>query len=486
MLAVSRQGWAQEANTQAQPQGQDQGQTPTEDFATPLRGAGVSAGPAPQLGVVSQAPVGGNGTRQDVLVISQGVGEVDNVNLTPDGKSQTLSMTGLDFGFQRGGENFNAKGLGDLQYLEYLQGADPGHLFGNVNGEADASMFDHRLRFTVQDNYGDQQLNALNPVMPGNLEHVNVFNAGPDLTLMPFTDLVLKLGGNYERDSYQISPFDGYKITETFSVTHLLSPVSNIGVDAELEQRRFDNTIVNVDYDRSQFYLKYQLAGARTQVQLAAGEGQVNDGPDWTHTGVGELSLQHSISSMIKVSLDAGRNLTDATNNFSALQPGAAGGIVIGPVAQSAGSYVTNYASGGVEVLGARTTIGLTARWERDVFAADPFFNASHGDYQLSLARRLTPMVTGRVYVVADRWSYINQQGAGYTNYQEGLEATVTPGRHFSFQFRYLHASQVISLAGQGYKENLIYAGVSWQPFGSPAATPANRGLAPADGALAP
>jgi len=476
LLAGARQGWAQEAAAPTQAPGMNQ--APVPEFGTPMQGAGISAGPVPQLGVVPQAAVGANGIRQDMLAISQGLGEVDNVDLTADGRSQTLSMTGIDFGLQRSGANFNANALGDLQYLAYLQGAYPSHLFGNVNAEADASMFDHRLKFTVQDNYGDAQLNVQNPVTPANLEHVNVVNAGPDLTLMPFNDVVVQVGAHYARDSYEISPFDGEQFTETFSVTRLLSPVSNIGLVADLNQKRFDNTLVNTDYDRSQFFLKYQIIGARTQIQAAAGEGQANDGPGWVHTGVGEIQIRHSLSALINVSLDAGRNLTDATSNFSVLQAGAAGGIVVAPVALTTGSYVANYASGTVQAQGLRTTIGFTARWERDVYAQDQFLNASHGDYQISLQRRLTPMVSGRVFVMADHWNYLNQ-GFGYTTYQEGLEATVRPGRHFSFLFRYLHASEVMSSPGQGYKENLVYVGVSWQPF-------APREVAAPDAAVAP
>jgi hypothetical protein len=396
-----------------------------------------------------------------------GLGETDNVaDVSTDRRSQTMALTGIDFGWIRTGSALNANVLGNFDYLDYLEHAYSSELLGRFDGLTTLSLFSDHLKWNLQDDFGEGQLDPFAPATPTNLEKINVVTTGPDVTLRPLLNTTVQIGARYARTTYETSPLDGYRLIENVLLQQLLTSNSNVGLGADIQQLRFDNTIVNPDYDRSRFYFRYDVTGARTHVTATLGETQSNDGGDWIATPLVELDLSHQLSRQAVLTISGGRELTDVSDTFSDLRGGAAGGIAVAPSAESTGDYLRNYASAGLHLSGSRTTVGLTADWERDTYTVDSVFDVTRSSLELRLDRQLSSVLTAGIFGTLTQSRYVEEQGEIKSRIV-GVGATWQASRTLSVQGRYSHDFQSTSDAGPldfAFSANTIFVSVTYRP----------------------
>jgi hypothetical protein len=398
---------------------------------------------------------------------SLGIGETDNVFDTPsDHRAQTMAIAGIDFGWIRTGSALDANVVGNFNYLDYLQHAYSSQLLGRFDGLTSLSLFSDHLKWLLQDDFGEGQLDPYAPATPTNLEHINSLTTGPELTLRPLSDTVVQLGARYSLSTYETSPLDGYRLTENVLLERLLSSNSNIALGADLEQLRFDNTIVNTDYDVSRFYFRYDITGARTHITATVGETQANDGGEWIATPLVLFSLSHELSAQTSLNLSGGRELTDAGDTFSGLRSGAAGGIPVAAAAQTSGDFLRNFVTAGLQLKGDRTTIGMTANWERDTYTVDNTFDVTNGSVELRLNRQLSNFLSAGVFGALQQSRYFNQDGE-INSRIIGANVTWRASRTLSVDGRYMHNFQGTSGGGFGYSANSFFVTVSYRPLQS-------------------
>ncbi|HEY4339883.1 MAG TPA: outer membrane beta-barrel protein [Steroidobacteraceae bacterium] len=402
--------------------------------------------------------------------VSVGIGETDNIFQTStDERSQTMELTGIDFGWMRTGSALDANVVGNFNYLDYLQGAYASQLLGRFDGLTSLSLFEDHLKWFLQDDFGEGQLDPYAPSTPTNLEHVNYLTTGPEFTLRPISDTVLQAGARYALATYQVSPFNGWRMSENVLLERLLSPNSNVALGAESEQLRFDDTAFNSDYDRSRFYVRYDISGARTHLTAAVGETQTNDGGRTVATPLVQFDLTHNLAPQTVLTFTAGRQFTDAADAFSDLRGGAAGGIVVAPVAETTEDYLDNYVTAGLQLTGRRTTISATAAYERDVYAIDDAFNVTHASLELRADRQLSEILSADVFGAVIQSRYFDQGGHINSNIV-GASVTWQAGRTLAVEARYAHNFQDTSVPGSGFSSNLVFVTVTYRPI--PAASP--------------
>jgi hypothetical protein len=399
------------------------------------------------------------------LGVTVGLGETDNVAQTPTGeRAQTIALTGIDFGWQRTGSALDANVVGNFDYLNYLQGEFGSQLLGRFDGQTSLRLFDDHLQWFLQDDFGEGQLNAYSPATPGNLEQVNYFMTGPEVTLRPGSDTEVQFGARYGVVTYQTDPFDGTRASENVLLERLLSQGSNVALGAEAEELRFDNTIVNSDYDRSRFYVRYNVTGARTQLTAAVGETQNDDGGRWVAAPLVQLDLTHALTAQSALTVSAGREFTDAADAFGDLRTGATGGIIVAPVALTTEDYLRNYVSAGLQASGLRTTVGANAYWERDTYAIDDAFNVTRGSVELLANRQLNTYLSTEMYGALTQSRYFDQDGQ-ITTYTIGAAVAWQVSRMLSVEGRYAHNFQSTSGAGYGFSANTVFLTVTYRPL---------------------
>lgn len=410
--------------------------------------------------------------------VSAGLGETDNVNFSATHpKAQTLSDASLFFDLIKSGSNLDVNAIGNFADTDYLEGAYSNQLLGRFDGIANATLWEHHLTWLVRDDYGDSQVNVLQSMTPVNLQRINVFSTGPELTLEPTATSFVQLQGIYSRNTWQDDPFSGATETGTATVGHQFSPVSSISLVGQVEQERFDDTTVNTDYQIREYYAHYTMKGTRTAVDLQGGVAQANDSGSLKSTPLVRLSLTRNVSPFSTVSVAGGREYRNATGGFASLDSGATGGIPIGSATQTTGNALHTYGNVNWGFRRQRTSIDVTGGWERNVYDVQSKFNFSLTNVALTVTRQLTPRLSANITATADRGQYGNQ---GFTNtYGTGSAGLVyRPGTWFVIYGRFDHRLQRSSGLTQGlsFNENRIFVMVGYYPHSSGTGLPQEMG----------
>jgi hypothetical protein len=433
-----------------------------------LPGAVMPGGALPSEAGTELGPVPTELTRYG---IAAGVGETDNVNLSStDPKSQTIAATDIDFDLRRTGSRLDASALGNFTDLYYAQGAYSNQILGRFDGLADLKLWSDRLKWDIAEHYGEEQTDPFVAITPANLQRVNVFTTGPDLTLHPSDSTFLNLNAHYSRITYQRNPFDGHNLLGSAEFGHQVSPLSSLSLVVQAEELRFDNTIVNTNYDRRQAYARYLIQGARTSIDAQLGATQADDvSSSWRTGPLARLLLTRRISPFSVITLGGGKEFTDAGGSFSSLTSSAGGSIAVAPVAQTTANYSRTYGSAGWEFVRLRTNVRLTGNWERDIYDLQSVFNATRADLGISLGRALTPLLSVNLSGTAGRYDYLNQ---GFVDKfgTVGGGLIYRPGRWVIIYARYDHSFRRTSgapsllVGGTGYDENRAFIMIGYRP----------------------
>lgn len=433
--------------------------------------ASAAAAPGPTATVLSQDAAGITTppTDQTHYGVAVGLGETDNVNLSATNrKSQTLAAADLDFALTRSGSRLDLSALGNFTNIDYLQGAYGNQVFGRFDGLAIAKLWSDRLKWIVRDDYGNAQVDPFAPVTPVNLQRENIFTTGPDLTLRPSDATFVEVEALYGRTTFQTSPFDGNTVSGSVAVGRQLAPLSSLSLVGQVEVLRFDNTVVNTNYDRRELYGRYRVQGSRSQIDAQLGMTQADDVGTWTTTPLVRLSLTRQASPFSTITLSGGREYTDSGGSFSQLSAGAAGGIALGAAAQTTANYLRNYAGAGWTFTRLRTTFALSGTWERDTYDRDAIFNRNLTGLEALVGRHVTATISADITAGVDREQYTEQAFTDkYGTVGGGL--TWRPGRWVEVYARYDHAFRrtagaALLTAPGGYDENRVFVMIGYRP----------------------
>ena len=403
--------------------------------------------------------------------VAAGIGETDNVKLSSTNpKSQTLAAANLDFDLKRTGSRLDASALGVFTDINFLQGAFSNQVLGRFDGIATAKLWSDRLKWVVADDFGEEQTDPFAAITPVNLQRVNIVSTGPDLTLRPSYATFINVGARYSRTTYQTSPFDGHDLLGSAEFGRQLSPLSRMSAVIQAEQLRFDNTLVNTNYDRRAAYARYLLLGARTSIDAQLGATQANDTESWKTSPLVRLLLTRRLSPYSDVTISGGREYSDASRSFGNLEGGPAGGITVAPVSQTTANYQRTYGSAGWRFRRLRTTVGLIGTWERDVHDLQSVFDATREGVALKVERALTPELSANLTGTVDHYRYLNE---GFTDKigTVGAGLSYRAARWVVVYGRYDHAFRRSSgapgtpfLSTAVYDENRVFIMVGYRP----------------------
>lgn len=420
------------------------------------------------------------------LSLIGGLGETDNVGLAATGtQAQTIATVGLQVDVERQGRLEGAL-TGAISYLDYLEHAFPGQVVGRLDGNGSYALIPDNFKWSVQETYGTAQVDALAPQDRNNLESVNVFATGPDFLVRPSTETYLRLGGRYELVNYETSPFNSHRVLGMASIGDDLSVASSVSLNADISQIRFQNESLNPNYDRRKFYLHYEIRGVRTSIAMDAGVAQVDDTGRWNSKLLAQLRITRDLTPFQSVYISGGRQFTDGADTFGGLTSGAAGRLVVAGASGSAGNYLGDSAAAGWTFKENRTSLDVSARWDRIAYTIQPT-PAQIQDYlllglpagldetrrgiEMKLSRTLTPTVSAFITAAYAHESYDTLAFVDHTVFF-GVGATFNPNKRLQYRVRFDHDVRTIDVVpalvvaqgqGLGYTENRIFLTAVYQ-----------------------
>jgi hypothetical protein len=487
---------ATQSQTPTQSQSPTQNQTPAQNplenqspFAYQNPNSPLGQLPTSQYGSENQLPASRN-----YLFATGGLGQTDNVALTPSGQSQTLATVGGVVDVARQGAVFNGFLKGQLDYLYYVEHAYPGQFIGRLDGEGSWAIVQDHIKWVLQEDFGNAQVNALAAPNRNNVESVNVVSTGPDFLMRPTQTMFLQLGARYQLSTWQTSPNNSQRLLATGAIGEELSLASSVSLNADVTSVRFqDPTLVNPDYDRRKFYLHYDLRGVRTSLALAAGVAQVDEnqnGGTWQSVLLAQLLLTRDVSPFQSVFMSAGQQYTDAADSFAALtggaavNSGAAGSTILAPPAGTGGNYLNQYFSGGWNYRRGRSSFGVSGRWDRDTYTIEATpqqiqdyinsgvaapLNVERWSVEARAERVMTPRMSADIhlgYLHEDYWT------VGYVDHTvlAGVGLTYTVNSKLQYRLKYDHNVRTVvtfpvttTAVAPGYTENVIFLTVAYQ-----------------------
>ena len=411
--------------------------------------------------------------------IDVGVGASDNIYEVQSPKtSEIMPTAGLDLAIHRQGTALDADVTGLFEYYDYVHRSYSNDFYGRFDGTAKLTLVPENLVWVLQDSFGQAALNFFEPNNPGNREYVNFVSTGPDLSLHLGERGFIHLGARYANVHYQTSPLDSNRLSETFAVGRELSTNSAVSLNVDAEQIRFHNTtqptvvdgIVfppNANFDRREAYVRYEARGARTTLALDLGATESDETVGWHTKALVEGNLTRHLTPYTSLTLSAGQELTDAAEGFRDLLAGAAGGIVLAPVARTFGSYAARYASGGWHLERDRTTIVVSDRYEDDSYLADAALNAKRNDLELNVGRRLSPAIGVQLLGSVTTSNYYNLNFKS-NDHLAGAALVMQPARRFELRLLYNHLWRTASGAGATtFEENRAFLLLTYWPVGA-------------------
>ncbi len=411
--------------------------------------------------------------------IDAGIGETDNVTLVESNKvSQTMAVADLDFASKEKGSRLDEDITGNFTYLDFLQHAYGSEILGRLNGDVRYALVPESLTWTLQDNWGQTQVNPFGPLVPNNQENVNYLATGPDWHARLGSTAYLDVSARYARADYTVTPINSNRYSGTIQFGHDLSALSSVSINGSVERALYDDTVINTNYDLTSVFGRYELHGARTDLSVNLGVNKVTAGGESNSGFSAQLQLTRKLSQAAKLTITAGRELTDAASGFNTLQNGNLGNIVNvnssvnnAPAPVTSSIYTSNYLLAVWQYERNRTTLGFNGRVEKDVYVNQPQYDGSRDQLGIDIERKLTHALSAQVFANVYQTRYDHDQflanSAGYTDRDGlyGLTLTLREGRGLEIKLRFEHMSRDISSGVEnGYQENRIFLTMGYRP----------------------
>ena len=326
----------------------------------------------------------------------------------------------------------------------------------------------------VQDAFGQSVLDPFTPTTPNNLENVNYFSTGPDLALRLGSTGFFNASARYARTTYATSPFNSNRLQGSLAVGLQLSARSTVSLNGDNERVLFENTTINTDFNRTNAFVRYTQQGARTEITADLGATRITQGNDSNTGALVKLDAIRKLSSAAQLVGSVGRTFTDASTSFNTLQSGAIGVVGAAPAAVTSDTYTSDFASLAWNYKRSRTTIDLSARFEKDDYQLDPTLDVKRGGGELRLDRQVTRIfnaeLLGRYFRTDYADTFVTQIQAS-PRYDDELIATVLSlryGRGLEIKLRLEHDARVTSGFSNSYKDNRAFLTVGYRSNNAP------------------
>jgi len=242
----------------------------------------------------------------------------DNIGRANDMEVEdTVASGGVIIQFTKEQRRLNISLLAGATYLDYIDDTFDEEILKSLDATVDFAIVPDTFSWNFDGTVGQQIIDPLQAVTPGNREDVSFLSSGPELTLSLSNRWSSRIGGRFIDNSYEVRDIDNQRLVGLVAIERVLTENSSLSLAFEQQNVDFDNSNSNTDYDRQNYYLLYAGQFNRTGLDITVGASQLNGvGRDNTEPLFAlNVSRQLGIFSLLTVSL--GSQFTDAGELFS-------------------------------------------------------------------------------------------------------------------------------------------------------------------------
>jgi hypothetical protein len=388
----------------------------------------------------------------------------DNVGRTDTNEqSDTVGIAGLNFAFDVSRPRVDARAAADLRYLKYFESDFDDRVQGGLDGTVAFAFVPQRFVWVAQDNYGQVSRNRQVADNPDNLQDINYFSTGPDITLPFGSRTTVQLQGRWADAYYEAGNQDSVTTTGSLALVRQLSDAAALSLNGSYSEIDFDQDEVFVDYTVEQAFLRLSLTGARTTLTLDGGGSRLerDRGSSKSDSVLARLDFGRQVGARSTLRLVAGTMPSNTQQSFRLDQE--IGGVDVGPDSEvvAGDSFRSDYAY-----------VTFATDWERDSLTVllsgrsqdHEVFETQNRDqyrgtvtYTHDLTRSLSMDVRG---------TYLDEKftetGFGFDQWGAGLGMRWELTERISLRARVDHYVGSSDDGTRDYTENRAYLGISY------------------------
>jgi hypothetical protein len=272
----------------------------------------------------------------------------DNALLVPTNKQEEWTHV-LNAGFSliETGPSLDGKVLAEAAYRDYKNNIFSDDTTLKLNSNILWKISPDRFSWTVEDYLTQTTILSLAPDTPSNREQVNVFVTGPDYKLRLSPAQALKFGARYARNSYETTDLDNTRNSGEISWIYQTSPITSFSLNYAAQTVRYDDNVINVNFDRQDTYFQIEDRLSRNIFVLSAGATSIqrDNLPD-EKGSLGRFSWTRLVSTVSTFSLSVASELSDVGRQALAAGQAASANQQTIPGASNTGDiFRTNSAS---------------------------------------------------------------------------------------------------------------------------------------------
>ena len=217
----------------------------------------------------------GNAAEYDASVRA-GVGASDNIARTPQNEiAETITTAGFDFAVTEQTRRMDLDLRSQFEYLDYSDGTFDSEWVGGLNLFANFTLIDERLRWIVQNNFGQTLSDPFRPVGPDNRENVNFFTTGPTLNLLPASRNLVDIDLRYSRINYEVRPYDNKRLSGALSIGREISQESELSLNLRGQRTEFDDGELTPPIELYEAFVRFETTGNRSTLGFDIGYTEV-------------------------------------------------------------------------------------------------------------------------------------------------------------------------------------------------------------------
>jgi hypothetical protein len=322
--------------------------------------------------------------------VDAGIGTSDNILRAPDNeRDEQLATLGAQLSLRQDTRRLAADVLADLAYVHYQDDTYSSEVLGNLIGSASLAIVPERLSWTVEDNFGQTRRDPLAASTPDNQENANLFATGPDLFMQFGSSAQAGISARYTRTDFEESPFGSDRYSGMLFVGRELSSSNVLSVHAGTERVTPEDQTLSEEYDRNEFFGRYEMRGSRTSFSIDAGASEIERDSFSDGGPLLRFNLRRELTARSILRASLGREHSDAGRSLR-LEQGL-GGLDTEPAAVSSNAepFVQEYAMVDWDASGRRTSVGLSASYSDEAYPQAPQLDRARTQFGARIARDL-------------------------------------------------------------------------------------------------
>ena len=390
---------------------------------------------------------------------------------------ETVLVPRASFTFDQSGSTLQAHAIGEIEYINYLEGDFDNELRGALAGSLNWNIVPQRLALAVVDTSTVQPVNILVNNGPGNFQQINVFSIGPVLSFRMGGTWHGQLEAHYINTlASQSKAFDTDREMGAFRVIDDLNATDQISANFEAEHVHLQNPDpalgpVADGYDDYAAYVHYLSQLRDVTVDLTLGGSRYSFGNGFAdESGVlARARATWQIGQHNSLSIGGARQPTDAAadlllypdqlNGFKDMAPGNLG---VGNAVVTPDVYRERLVNANYGWQGDRLQVSVGPYYRRVSYLGDATLDRNERGAGLDASWRLTPVMTLAFSAGAARvrFTTIDRRDTGY-GFGPSLTDQLSP--HWSWRADLIHRHLDSTEVGRSYTDNVAFFSLAYK-----------------------